>query len=287
MSAGVQVFGISFVQHIVVSQLSRTGLANALMTPSRAVVEKLGYKSTQTIVNGIRALAGKPAIGGAAASKQLAKMLRSNVVTAAVTFAFFSIPDTYKLALGRASGAQYAHNMVSLAASIAGGAGGAAVAGVITAKAAGAAGTAVAPGVGTAVGIAGGFVGGVAVGAIANAASGILYEGDGATIGRLFNAIVSAMAVEYMLDAGEIEALVELIDNTSSADFQYLLEEVFAAEEQEDAVRSFLTPRFDEVVLRRARFMLPEDSIVADALLGFMPDEKNEEILTSDRGISN
>ena len=89
IAAGVQVFGLSFAQHMVVSQLSRTGLSNALMAPSQAVVGKLGFKASATIVNGLRALTGKTAISGAAASNQLAKMLRGNAVSAAVTLAVF------------------------------------------------------------------------------------------------------------------------------------------------------------------------------------------------------
>lgn len=121
IAAGVQVFGLSFAQHMVVSQLSRTGLSNALMAPSQAVVGELGFKTSATIVNGLRALTGKTAISGAAASKQLAKMLRGNAVSAAVTLAVFSVPETYKLFQGKASGAQYAQNMACLATSIAGG----------------------------------------------------------------------------------------------------------------------------------------------------------------------
>lgn len=108
IAAGVQVFGLSFAQHMVVSQLSRTGLSNALMAPSQAVVGELGFKASATIVNGLRALTGKTAISGAAASKQLAKMLRGNAVSAAVTLAVFSVPETYKLFQGKASGAQLA-----------------------------------------------------------------------------------------------------------------------------------------------------------------------------------
>ena len=125
IAAGVQVFGLSFAQHMVVSQLSRTGLSNALMAPSQAVVGELGFKASATIVNGLRALMGKTAISGAAASKQLAKMLRGNAVSTAVALAVFSVPETYRLFQGKASGAQYAQNMACLATSIAGGIAGA------------------------------------------------------------------------------------------------------------------------------------------------------------------
>ena len=265
-AAGIQVFGLSFAQHMVISQLSRTGISNALMAPSQAVVGKLGFKASATIVNGLRTLTGKTAISGAAASKQLAKMLRGNAVSAAVTFAIFSAPETYKLFQGKASGAQYAQNMTGLAASVAGGIAGAAAAGVATAKVGAAAGTAVSPGAGTVVGLVGGMVGGTVGTAAAGAVGGILFEGDGASFGRYFNAMVSCMAVEYLLNEHEMDELIIALDNVSSSEFEKLMESTLSAQNQEATIRAFLVPRFDEIVLRRKRFALPTDEQINSAL---------------------
>ncbi len=266
VAAGVQVFGLSFAQHMVVAQLSRTGLSNVLMAPSQAVVGKLGFKASATIVNGLRALTGKTAISGAAASKQLAKMLRGNAVSAAVTLAVFSVPETYKLFQGKASGAQYAQNIASLATSVAGGIAGAAAAGVAAAKVGAAAGTAVSPGVGTVVGLAGGMVGGTVGTIAAGAVGGILFEGDGASFGRYFNALVSCMAVEYLLDGNEMDKLLSNLDGVASGEFKELMEETLPAQNQEAVVRAFLVPRFEEVVSGRERFALPTDEQINDAL---------------------
>ena len=273
IAAGIQVFGIAFVQHMVVSQLSRTGLAGMLMTPSQYIVGKLGYRASALIVNGIRALAGKQAIHGAAASKQLAKILRSNAVTAAATMVVFSIPETYKIVTRKASAAQYVKNLAALAASVAGGMGGATAAGIAAAKVAGAVGTTVAPGVGTAIGVAGGFVGGVASAAVVNVAGNVLHEGDGATFGRLFNAIVSSMAVEYMLDEDEIDQLVEVLDETKQSALKQLMEDTFSSDQQEDTVRCFLTPVYDEIVARREKFILPTDDQITHALIELSQEE--------------
>lgn len=271
-SAGLQVFGISFVQHMLVSQLARTGLANTLMAPSQYVVGRLGYQASATIVNGIRALSGKGAIYGAAASKHLAKILRSNVVTSVLSFAVFSIPDTYNVALRKISGAQYAKNMSVLAGSIATGAGGAVAAGVVAAKVAGAAGTAVAPGVGTAVGIAGGFIGGTVGAGVIKAAGDLLHEDDIEVLGRMFNAYVSCMIGEYLLDDAEIDALVTQISEVDQKTFKKLFESIAQAEKQEETIRSFLTPMFDDVVAKRAEFLLPSAEMVVDAMVGLVED---------------
>ena len=259
MSAGIQVFGISFVQHMVVSQIARTGLANALLAPSQYVVSKLGYQVSATIVNGIRALSGKGAIYGAAASKHLAKILRSNVITSALTFAVFSIPETYNLAAKKISAAQYTKNMTVLLGSVAGGAGGAVVAGIAAAKIAGAAGTAVAPGVGTAIGIAGGFVGGVVGAKTVDIVGDILHEDDVDILGRLFNAIVSCMIGEYLLDETEIEKLIHSLDKIPQNDFK--------SENQETTIRQYLTPHFDEITAKRDCFLLPSSETILEAIV--------------------
>lgn len=276
IAAGVQVFGLSFAQHMVVSQLSRTGLSNALMAPSQAVVGKLGFKASATIVNGLRALTGKTAISGAAASNQLAKMLRGNAVSAAVTLAVFSVPETYKLFQGKASGAQYAQNMACLATSVAGGIAGATAAGIAAAKVGAVAGTAVSPGVGTIVGLAGGMVGGTVGTVAAGVVGGILFEGDSASFGRYFNATVSCMAVEYLLDGREMDELLAVLDGVKPKEFKALMEETLPSQFQEAKVRAFLVPMFDEIVSRRERFALPTSRQISEALVKFEQDAEEK-----------
>lgn len=278
IAAGIQVFGIAFIQHMLVSQIARTNLANTLMVPSKFVVEKLGAKATQSLVNAIRALSGKQAVYGAAASKQLAKMFRSNVVTTAITLAVFSVPETYNLVNKRISGAQYVKNMSSLTGSVLGGAagafaagaavtkiGGAFAAGAAAAKIGGAVGTGVAPIVGTAAGLIGGFVGGTASAAAISAVGGVLYEGDDIVIGRLLNAYVSCMAIEYMLDERELTSLIEELGGVTQEELADLFADFFASDAQEATIRDFLSPRFDAVVGKRAPFALPDIQTIDEA----------------------
>ncbi len=270
--AGLQVFGISFIQHMVVSQIARTGLANSLLVPSQYVVGKLGYQVSATIVNGIRALSGKSAIYGVAASKHLAKILRSNVLTSVLSFAVFSIPETYNVASRKISRAQYAKNMSVLAGSIAAGAGGAAAAGIVVAKVAGTAGTAVAPGIGTVVGIAGGFIGGAVGVKIMKFAGDVLHEDDVETLGRLFNAYVSLMIGEYLLDEVEIDCLISRLNEINQKEFKILFEKLEKASEQECVVRNFLNPHFEAVVAERTSFLLPTPECVIEAMAELSED---------------
>ena len=265
VQAGVEVFGLSFAQHLLVSQIARTNMAQMLLVPSQYVVGSLGSDTTATIVNGIRALSGKTPIYGAAASKHLAKILRSNVMTSAITFAVFSLPDTYKLVLSRTSTAQYIKNITTLASGIAAGAGGAVGAGIAAEKIAAAAGTTVAPGVGTVVGLAGGFVGGAVGTKVTGAVGNLVYEGDITRLSRLFNAMVPCLSNEYLLDKNEVELLVSKMDSIKDKDFKKLFGDLQKGKNQEKILRSFLTPYFDEIVKGRKPFELPSPEDIINA----------------------
>ena len=257
--AGFQVFGISFLQHMIASQISRTNLAGTLIKPSQFIVEKIGYKTSAALVNGIRALSGKAPIYGAAAAKQLAKIFRSNVLTSAIAFAVFSVPDTYKLFKRKSSNAQYIKNMSSLLTSIVAGTGGSVGTGMLTAKIAGVLGTAVSPGVGTAIGILGGFVCGTAGGAAANFVGNVFHENDSEKIERLFNAIATCVINEYLLDEKEIDDFISKLNSVSKKDFKKLFEEIQSSDKQETVIREFLEAKLDKIVAEREHFSIPSD----------------------------
>lgn len=258
-TAGIQVFGIAFIQHMLASQISRTSLAGTLIRPSQFIVERIGYKTSATLVNGIRALSGKAPIYGVAASKHLAKILRSNMLTSVIAFAIFSVPETYKLFSRKTSNAQYIKNMSSLAISIATGAGGAAAAGLAASKVAAVIGTAVSPVVGTAVGFIGGFCAGVGGAAAANAVGNIIRENDSEINGRLFNAVTSCEINEYLLDEKEIEKFIKVMDAVSKKELRKLLENIQASDKQEAVIREFLKDKLDKIVSDREHFNLPSD----------------------------
>ena len=149
-----------------------------------------------------------------------------------------------------------------------GGGGGALAAGIAAAKVAGAAGTAVSPGVGTVVGLAGGLVGGATVAKATDVIGDILHEDESEIIGRLFNAYVSYLASEYLLDEKEIEMLVSELDKTPKKNFKKLFQDILVTDNQEKTIRTFLEPHFDYVVNSRDKFELPSEeqiiSIVAE-----------------------
>lgn len=108
------------------------------------------------------------AVYGSAAVNHVAKLLRTNVVTSAVTTVVISAPDFYRAAIsGSVSWAQFSKNLMVNGAGVAGGAGG-----WMGGAAVGAAVGSAFPVVGTAIGgFVGGMLGTMASGAAASAGS--------------------------------------------------------------------------------------------------------------------
>ncbi len=264
VAAGIQVFGLSFFAHVLTQQVARTTLTKQLIPLSTYIVQSMGYKSVQTIVNAIRAMAGKSAISGAAAMKQLAKILRSNVVTSVITFVVFSIPDTYNIFRKRLSSAQYTKNMLSLIGTMATAGAGTLATSLAAAKIGAATGTTIAPGVGTAIGIAGGLVSGLAGGVVIKAAGDHIREDDTVILSRLYNAVVVNLIYEYMLSESEIDVLIEKFDNIKAKEFKELFANVQAAEKQEAVIDKFIRHYFEEIIRRRPRLPEPKPGEFVD-----------------------
>lgn len=263
-AAGIQVFGLSFFAHVLTQQVARTTLTKQLIPLSTYIVQSMGYKSVQTIVNAIRSMAGKSAISGAAAMKQLAKIFRSNVVTSAITFVVFSIPDTYNIFRKRISTAQYTKNMLSLIGTMATAGAGTLATSLAAAKIGGMTGTTIAPGVGTAIGIVGGLAGGLAGGVIIKAAGDYIREDDTVIISRLYNAVIVNMIYEYMLSESEIDVLIEKFDNIKTKEFKELFARVQASDKQEAEIEKFVRHYFEEIIRRRPRLPEPKPEEVVE-----------------------
>lgn len=274
-AAGIQVFGLAFFAHVFTQQVARTTLTKQLIPLSTYIVNAMGYKTVQTIVNAIRSMAGKSAISGAAAMKQLAKILRSNVVTSAITFIVFSVPDTYNIFCKRLSKAQYTKNMLSLIGTMAAAGGGTLGTSLVVAKVGAETGTIIAPGVGTAIGIAGGLVGGLLGGAAIKAAGDAIREDDSVVIARLFNGVVINMIYEYMLSESEINVVIEKFDSLKPKDFKKLFKSVVSFKKQEKIIEDYIRHFYEEVIRSRPKISEPSPSDLVEFVKQFNCAEQN------------
>ncbi len=267
--AGIEVFGISLFAHVLTMQVARTSITKQLIPLSTYLVQKMGYKTTQMLVNAIRTASGKTAISGAAAAKQLAKMLRSNVITSAITFVVFSVPDTYDVLQKKLSTAQYTKNILSLAGTIAGGVGGTVGATVALAKIGAATGATVGQGVGAAVGLVGGAVAGMACGITIKATGDFIREDDSIIILRLFNSVITNMAYGYMLSANECKELEETLNTIEKRKIKNLVKNIQSSKEQEKEIEDFVRNYFENIVKRRPKIAEPEPKDLIDLFESF------------------
>ena len=96
------------------------------------------------------------------------------------------------------------------------------------------------------------------------------------TLGRLFNAYVSLMIGEYLLDESEIDSLISQLNEVKSKEFTTLFEKLEKSSEQECIVRDFLNPYFEAVISKRAQFRLPTPENIIDAMAELVECNKEE-----------
>ena len=131
------------------------------------------------------------------------------------------------------------------------------LAGAATAKVAGVAGTTIAPGVGTVVGITGGFIGGAAGSIAVNAVSDIFIENDAEKMGRSFNAMISVLICEYMLDENETTDLVNGLNLIDKKRVREIIRRSAQYRQSRKSNTGVLAPQYDEIIKRRKAFHLP------------------------------
>ncbi len=264
---GLKVAGTSFVISIVASQLSKAGLNSLLVNSSEAVVQFMGPKAAAVLVNSVRTGGN---VYGAAAMRSAAKMLRSNAITAAVSFVVLSIPDAADAFRGRISGKQLLKNMAETGSGIAGGIGG---------WYGGAAlGTMVFPGVGTVIG---GIIFSVAGGLIAQFATSKLTDmiapDDADEMLDIIAEEYKSIAEEYLLNESESEDAIQQLNSIIDAE---LLKNMFASSDRElYASEIILRPIIENVTQKRAVIKIPSEQEYQETVIEVMEDIYDEERL--------
>ena len=114
----LKVGGTTAVTSLCASQLARTSLNSALVGTTDAIVSAIGPKASAVLVNAFRSGTN---IYGAAAMKSASKLLRGNIITAAISTAILSSFDIANLFMGRISGKQLFKNFMTTAAGVGGG----------------------------------------------------------------------------------------------------------------------------------------------------------------------
>lgn len=257
---GLKVGGIGFVTSILAGQLSKAGLNSMLVNGSEQLVRLIGPKASAYLVNAFRA--GNN-IYGATAMKSMAKLLRTNAITGAVSVVVLSIGDVTNIFRGRISGGQLIKNVTNTTASVAGG-----TAGWTAGAAAGAALGSIVPGIGTAIGgVIGGIAGAVGGGAVSSKISGAVMdsfiEDDADKMVRIIQEVFTVLAEEYLITQREAEVITDRLKDVLTGS---VIKDMFASKDRELYARELLLPYFEAIALGRPIVRLPSLEVMQGGL---------------------
>lgn len=252
MYSGLRSGGIAFAGSVLTAQLTRTSLNTVLMAPSIELVKLLPSSVRHVLVNSMR---NGSFIYGNAATKNLAKLMRSNIIAAGAIVLVMSAGDITNFFQGRMSGKQLFKNVLSLTAGIGGGYAGAAAGGAI--------GILLGP-AGAMVGtVAGGIIGGAVAGEGANKALSVFIEDDAEKMLLILNAQLIPLSQEYMLSEEELEIV---LDDLKYELVHEKLLQMFASEDREEYAAELLTNVIENVIKWRVSISLPSNEDVKKGL---------------------
>lgn len=239
--SGLKVGGISFASGILTSQITKMGMNSALVGSTDAIVNIMGPKASQLLVNAFRS--GKN-IYGAAAMKSASKMLRGNFISGIASFAIMSSVDFVDIFRGRISGEQLVKNLADTASSVAGGGAGW-IAGAAVGSVAGPIGM-----------IVGGFLGAFAGGTAASKASKyvteevLLMEDDADYLYRIIEDTFTKQAENFLLNKEEGERAVEKLKNKLTGS---KLKDMYSASNHEKFAEKMIISIMEEEVQKRKK----------------------------------
>lgn len=217
--SGVAAGSTALITGVLAAQVLRTEIAAmGAVTMQHGVRGVASTSVGRTVIHNIAAASLGKGIYGAAAVNHVAKLLRSNVITATIAFTVTATPDIYHAAVARSmSWTQFAKNMAVNASGVAGGVGG----WMAGAAAGGAIGSAV-PVVGTVVGgVAGGIVGALAGGTASSFGTKFIVDqiasDDAVHLGRLLEKAIGDLSYDFLLSEAEIEKLAAIVKKEVSA----------------------------------------------------------------------
>jgi hypothetical protein len=208
------------------------------------------------------------AVYGAAAVNHVAKLARSNVVTASVATVVMSAPDFYRAAISNnVSWAQFGKNMAINGAGVAAGAGG-----WVAGSAAGAAIGSAFGGVGAVPGaLIGGIVGSISAGAAGGMGSKALLDqfvkDDAKEMVEILPDLLMPVLGDYMLNATEVEQFTAHLKVTIDAPF---LRDMYGSSDRSRFVRDAFAPKCQQLIAARPKVIVPDEIPMEEVVTAFL-----------------
>lgn len=236
MYSGIQAGGITFVTSVVTSQVTKTGVSNLLIEPSNELVKLLPSTVRKQLLAAIRD--GAP-IYGAAASKNLAKLLRGNFITQVITVLVLSSNDIWHYAQGKISGKQLFKEVTTLVSGLIGGS----VVGALLVP----------------LGPVGIIIGGIIGTALSSEAMRRLLnqfiEDDSIKLIEIVNSRLAILANEYLLSKSELDLVVEVLRGCLV--YSKLLE-MYASKDRTLFADALIEECITSVIIWRANIFIPD-----------------------------
>lgn len=236
MYSGIQAGGIAFVTSVVSSQITKTGVSNFLIKPSNELVKLLPSTVRKQLLAAIRD--GAP-IYGAAASKNLAKLLRGNFITQVVTVLVLSSNDIFHYAQGKISGKQLFKEVTTLVSGLIGGG----VVGVLLAP----------------LGPVGVIIGSIIGTGLSSEAMRRLLnqfiEDDAVKLIEIVNNRFAILANEYLLSKSELDLAVEVLRGCL---VHSKLLEMYASEDRIRFADELIEKCITSVIIWRTNILIPD-----------------------------
>ena len=236
MYSGIQAGGITFVTSVITSQVTKTGVSNLLIKPSNELVKLLPSTVRKQLLAAIRD--GAP-IYGAAASKNLAKLLRGNFITQVITVLVLSSNDIWHYTQGKISGKQLFKEITTLVSGLVGG-------GVV--------GALLVP-----LGPIGIFIGGIIGTGLSSEAMRRLLnqfiEDDAVKLIEIVNSRLAILANEYLLSKSELDLVVEVLRGCLV--YSKLLE-MYASKDRTLFADALIEECITSVIIWRANIFIPD-----------------------------
>ncbi len=244
---GLQTGGIVFISSVLSAQLTRTGLNKALIPLSTKIVKALPSEVREALVTAMR---GAP-LYGAEVTKNLAKLLRSNVISGVVVTVVLSAGDIGRFFSGKISGPQLFKNVTKVAGTMGGAGLGAVIGSGI-------------PFLGTTIGgIAGSLVGGVLSGKGLSKVLDALIEDDIVMLVKILDKRFTVLAQEYLLDEDEVNLVLDDLQLALTPD---VLGTMYASHDRKAFTDGLLRQLIEKRIALRARIILPPAAVMAAQL---------------------
>ena len=259
MYSGIQAGGITFVTSVVTSQVTKTGVSNLLIKPSNELVKLLPSTVRKQLLAAIRE--GAP-IYGAAASKNLAKLLRGNFITQVITVLVLSSNDIWYYAQGKISGKQLFKEVTTLVSGLIGGS----VVGALLVP----------------LGPVGIIIGGIIGTGLSSEAMRRLLnqfiEDDAVKLIEIVNSRLAILANDYLLSKSELDLVVEVLRGCLI--YSKLLE-MYATKDQIIFADELIEKCILSIIVWRTIVRIPSQIIMAKSISRVLDNLENNSFYIS------